>query len=579
MSQRTQSRPRDPGPPSHQPQHRDHRPTPPNHPRQCPHESSTRSCEAVLPRPSHSIPEGFHIPQHVPPPAGEQRSTQPKEVPEFEKKCLKMEAEHPSIKANNPAGSGWTEIFSAVTKHDKDMVEAHFDNINTLLVLAGLFSAVLTAFIIEAYKLLRRDSADVSVQLLMQISMQLTSLAINPGSINSTYVPSPLPSFSPDTSAVWINALWFGALVLSLVTSSLGMLVKQWLREYLENPQVSPQRYCVVRLFRLRGLRSYKVSEIASVLPLILQLALILFFAGLVLFILSIHQTIAIFITILITSWLLFVLGTSYAPLFSPSCPYKTPLLKSAFRLSRDLLNMLFKKAKVTSIGAHLPQRWKSHNELLVEEPVGSISPQDEADTLADFHKTFQDANSWDMIMRCIDFDDVDRSLNTLRELLFQIAGTSPLRARLERRELRALLKIMISCTRKAYLRASYRLGGHLLGHNDLPSLLDRVRRSFHRYNETDTALYEISELFLSNDVTWSTPTYPGRLDGFILQELGFSDGGLPDSIKPNTLTTVIQCTNTILDQSGNPSRRLSQSNSSDCTSSEQSVFIGYQLV
>ena len=55
---------------------------------------------------------------------------------------------------------------------------------------AGLFSAILTAFIVEAYKLLQPDSAALSTQVLLQISQQLTSLSVNNGFINSTFTPS-----------------------------------------------------------------------------------------------------------------------------------------------------------------------------------------------------------------------------------------------------------------------------------------------------------------------------------------------------------------------------------------------------
>ena len=95
---------------------------------------------------------------------------------------------------------------------------------------AGLFSAVLTAFIVEAYRLLQRDSSQDSVQILLQISQQLAGLSVNPGFTNSTLSPADLPSFDPDTNLVWTNALWFCALILSIISASLGMLVKHDVR-------------------------------------------------------------------------------------------------------------------------------------------------------------------------------------------------------------------------------------------------------------------------------------------------------------------------------------------------------------
>ncbi|EEB91570.1 hypothetical protein MPER_10048 [Moniliophthora perniciosa FA553] len=55
------------------------------------------------------------------------------------------------------------------------MVKSWKEYIHTLLVFAGLFSAVLTAFLIESYQWLLEDPADTTVALLTQISMQLNT--------------------------------------------------------------------------------------------------------------------------------------------------------------------------------------------------------------------------------------------------------------------------------------------------------------------------------------------------------------------------------------------------------------------
>ena len=55
-----------------------------------------------------------------------------------------------------------------------------------LFVQAGLFSAVVTALDIEAYKLLQTDPAQASVQLLEQISQQIAQLPMNLQGGNTT---------------------------------------------------------------------------------------------------------------------------------------------------------------------------------------------------------------------------------------------------------------------------------------------------------------------------------------------------------------------------------------------------------
>ncbi|KAJ3479862.1 hypothetical protein NLI96_g8762 [Meripilus lineatus] len=153
-------------------------------------------------------------------------------ITETEKYCRKEEKDYPDIVLKPEDANAWPELCDVLTKHDGDQVKGHYQNIDTLLVLSGLFSAVVTTLIVEANKRLQQDPADATVQLLHQISMQLTSLSVNSGFINSTYVPPSSLPFSLSPSAVVIGVFWYMSLALSLVTASLGMLVKQWLREY-----------------------------------------------------------------------------------------------------------------------------------------------------------------------------------------------------------------------------------------------------------------------------------------------------------------------------------------------------------
>ena len=69
---------------------------------------------------------------------------------------------------------------------------------------------------------------------------------------------------------------------------------------------------------------------IASALPLLLQLALLLFFVGLSLFFHQLDAVVAWFTTGTAILWLGSFLFATLAPTFSSQCPYKTPFLKGA---------------------------------------------------------------------------------------------------------------------------------------------------------------------------------------------------------------------------------------------------------
>jgi hypothetical protein len=94
-----------------------------------------------------------------------------------------------------------------------------------------LFSAIVTAFIIDGYKKLSADSGDRTVAFLAHISQQLAAAS------NGTFVYALSPatqSFRPTLSTLRVNAFWFLSLVFGLTCALAATLVQQWARNYLQ---------------------------------------------------------------------------------------------------------------------------------------------------------------------------------------------------------------------------------------------------------------------------------------------------------------------------------------------------------
>ncbi|EKM53489.1 uncharacterized protein PHACADRAFT_59286, partial [Phanerochaete carnosa HHB-10118-sp] len=124
----------------------------------------------------------------------------------------------------------WQSMAKTVRDVDVQKIEDCKDDIDTLLVFAGLFSAVLTAFLIESYSSLQPDTESEIVFLLRHSLAQ--NYTISGSFLNTT---APFPGAMPFETPLWalrVNGLWFASLICSLATASFGMLVKQWLREY-----------------------------------------------------------------------------------------------------------------------------------------------------------------------------------------------------------------------------------------------------------------------------------------------------------------------------------------------------------
>ncbi|KAK0442027.1 uncharacterized protein EV420DRAFT_1649830 [Desarmillaria tabescens] len=203
------------------------------------------------------------------------------------------------------------ECARIAQKYDEGACKDWKEEIDTLLVFAGLFSAVATAFLIDSYKWLLNNTASTN--------SDTTSL--------------------PTQVEKRINVYWFLSLVLALSSASTGMLCKQWLREYIRDAGRSSKDALCVRQMRLEGLSAWKVDGIISTIPLLLQVALVLFFIGMLELLWPLEKTVAIPFTVITAVMIAFILFTTLAPStqycsvvlrrslapLPPQCPYKSP--------------------------------------------------------------------------------------------------------------------------------------------------------------------------------------------------------------------------------------------------------------
>ncbi|KAJ6507533.1 hypothetical protein DFH09DRAFT_805386, partial [Mycena vulgaris] len=224
----------------------------------------------------------------------------------------------------------WTVCISEAEKYDKALVESWKSDMEGLLIFAGLFSAVLTAFIIESYKTLDSDSGDLTVQLLSQISQQLAASANG-----TTFNIAPSSPFAPQKASIVCNAFWFIALGLSLACALIATLVEQWAREFLHRVDLRSAPIIHARLFSYLyyGLKRFHMHTVVEIIPLLLHASLFFFFGGLVAFLIP-----ANIIMTVIAAALLAIVAAAYAtltllPLWYSDCPYRTPLSVSFWQL------------------------------------------------------------------------------------------------------------------------------------------------------------------------------------------------------------------------------------------------------
>ncbi|KAK7013670.1 hypothetical protein R3P38DRAFT_3277540 [Favolaschia claudopus] len=232
----------------------------------------------------------------------------------------------------------WSVYVSEAEKYDKALVDSWKSNMEGLLIFAGLFSAILTAFLIESYKTLTPDSGDDMKALLTQISTQLSGIA-NGSSVSDLPAPG---SFVPPTSSVVCNLLWFISLGLSLSCALIATLVEQWARDFKYKTEMRSTPVIRARIFSYLyyGLKRFNMHAIVEVIPFLLHTSLILFFTGLVAFLTPVNKAVMITVIILLSIVVIAYTILTIFPLFSSQSPYQTPIstgLWRAIQLTRSI--------------------------------------------------------------------------------------------------------------------------------------------------------------------------------------------------------------------------------------------------
>lgn len=141
------------------------------------------------------------------------------------------------------------------------------------------------------------------------------------------FIAADPPPFTPSTTARWINSLFFVSLVLSLAAALFGILVKQWVREYMQwnSPLATPRENVLIRQFRFEAWQAWNIATVISTVPALLEVAMILFLAGLSILLWTLDDVVAICVTTTISVFLLVVAVFTVLPVFSRRCPYKSP--------------------------------------------------------------------------------------------------------------------------------------------------------------------------------------------------------------------------------------------------------------
>ncbi|KAF7291845.1 Costars domain-containing protein [Mycena chlorophos] len=223
----------------------------------------------------------------------------------------------------------WAVYLGQAERYDKALVATWREDTRGILLFNGLFAVVLSAFILEGSRSL---TPDLTVLLLKQF--------------NATTIPEP-----NTTTIVVSNALWLAGLGLSLTSALIASLVQQWARDFVDKS--SDVRPTVVQRARIRsflylGIEKFRIHAIVDLAALLLHAALLLFLAGLAVFLYPRSRVLGLISIIISAIITLVYVAITFLPLLFADASGGTPLSRV---FQHDTIAVLSQRATSNTTG------------------------------------------------------------------------------------------------------------------------------------------------------------------------------------------------------------------------------------
>ncbi|KAG9039328.1 hypothetical protein FS837_000990 [Tulasnella sp. UAMH 9824] len=202
---------------------------------------------------------------------------------------------------------------------DEDLVKSLKAQLDGILIFAGLFAGVNSAFLALTLPQMSADPAEDTNALLLQIALGGNS------SIKST---SDLPSasFTPSAGIYSINVLFSVSLALALFSSFLAVLGQQWIVFYRKRGGGGPEHQRWEQLQRYLGAKRWQLELVLDdLVPSMLQLGLVIFSIAFALYLNTLSHSLNRIIGSLLCFAGIITLALSACVAFDPWCPFKLP--------------------------------------------------------------------------------------------------------------------------------------------------------------------------------------------------------------------------------------------------------------
>lgn len=281
----------------------------------------------------------------------------------------------------------WKLYMEQAKISDDQLASVLNGDLDPLLIFAGLFSAILSAFLIELRRSLHEDYQKTTSILLAEL-LQIQH--------NSTSTIPVQPPFQPLSSVVWVNGFWFSSLIFSLMSALGASLAKGWVAQYVSVTSGTTWQDVSLRHHRFIGITRWHLKMIVQSLPILIHVAFFLFATGLVIILFRDNKVIGAVILSFVGIIAVLYIGSTLHPVFSPDSPFRMPVSDFLPRYTRPSRRSRRWSHSVPSVIANDVLKVQSLAWLLAESPKEMVIDEciKAIDTLPPDIREFAEANA-----------------------------------------------------------------------------------------------------------------------------------------------------------------------------------------
>ncbi|KAG8921133.1 hypothetical protein FRC01_000396 [Tulasnella sp. 417] len=203
---------------------------------------------------------------------------------------------------------------------DEDLTKRLKCQLDSLLIFAGLFAGVNSAFLALTLPMMTADPADDTNALLLQ-------LVKGGNSSISSETDLPSATFSPPVALYPVNILFAVSLTCALMSSFLAVLGQQWLVYYRKRSGGGAEHQRKEQLRRQLGALRWRLELVLDdVLPGLLQVGLVIFCISFILYLRTLSGFMSSAVAAIVGTGVAMTAVAALCATWDRMCPYQSPL-------------------------------------------------------------------------------------------------------------------------------------------------------------------------------------------------------------------------------------------------------------